>query len=79
MERAKAAAIAYRLYTSPQAFSTADMMCLFFSSNDRWAVQRWEDEVMAGDIKMPTHEEEQAYLQGVDACIHNAHVADAAR
>ena len=29
MERAKAAA-AYRLYTSPQGFSNADMMCLFF-------------------------------------------------
>ena len=48
------------------------MMCLFFTSNDRWAVKGWEDEVMKADIQMPTPEEEHAYLHGVDACIPNA-------
>ena len=87
MHRVKAAA-AYRLYTAPQQFTEAHLMSLFFAGNDRWATQRWEDEVMREDIAMPTAEEEAVYLRqsesavqdamptGVDVYIHQASVAD---
>ena len=87
MERSKAAA-AFRLYTRPQQFTEADMMCLFFAANDRWSARRYEDEVMTEDINLPTPAEEQEYLRRtqesadtpmntlVDVCLHAASVED---
>ena len=84
MERSKAAAV----YTRPQQFTEADMMCLFISAHDRWSTRRYEDEVMNEDINMPTPAEERDYLRQtendastplstlVDVCLQAASMED---